>query len=69
MQQRRECREKSGGVLEVVDEGEEAGNVEETREVEEVCEGVGEIDSGGEGSFEIAAGAGAGGTAGAWTVA
>ena len=69
MQQRREWREKSGGVLEGVEEGEEAEDIEEVRETEEVTEDVGEIDANGEGSDEIADGAGIGGAAVVWSVA
>ena len=58
MQQRREWREKSGGVLEEIEAGEAVEDVEEAGEVNEVCEAVGEIDFGGEGSHDIAAGAG-----------
>jgi hypothetical protein len=66
MQQRREWREKSGGVIE---EGEEAEDIEEVREAEEVAEDVGEIDANGEGSHEIAAGAGVAAAAAFWSVA
>jgi hypothetical protein len=41
-------------------------DVEEASEVEEVCEVVGEIDFGGEGSHEIAAGADVAGAAAFW---
>src|ERR1700723_4677906 len=68
MQQRREWREKSGGVLEGVEEGEEVEDIEEVRETEEVTEDVGEIDANGEGSDEIADGAGIGGGSGVWAV-
>jgi hypothetical protein len=69
MQQRREWREKSGGVLEGVEEGEEVEDIEEVRETEEVTEDVGEIDANGEGSHEILAGAGIAAAAAVWTVA
>src|SRR5580704_4347496 len=69
MQQRREWRGKSGGVLGGVEEGEEVEDIEEVRETEEVTEDVGEIDANGEGSDEIADGAGIGGAAVVWSVA
>jgi hypothetical protein len=70
MQQRREWREKSGGVLEGVEEGEEVENAEEVGEVGDGAEDARGIDDGnGESSLEIADGAGIGGAAVAWTVA
>ena len=53
MEQRREWREKSGGVLK---EGEELEDPEEVNE----AEGVGEVGANCEGSHEIAVGAGVG---------
>jgi hypothetical protein len=70
MQQRRECREKSGGVLEEVGEGKGVENVEEVREVGDRTEDPREIDGGnGEGSLEIADGAGVAAAAAFWSVA
>lgn len=63
MQQRREWREKSGGVLK---EGKELEDAEEANEVEDEAEDVGEVCANGEGSHEIAAGAGVGADAVLW---
>ena len=57
MQQRREWREKSGGVLEELETGKAVVDAEGVNEVEDGAEDVGEIDGNGEGSDEIAAGA------------
>jgi hypothetical protein len=57
MEQRREWREKSGGVLK---EGKELEDAEEVNEVEDEAEDVGEAGANCEGSHEIAAGAGVG---------
>jgi hypothetical protein len=67
MQQRREWREKSGGVLE---EGEEAEDIEEVSEVGDGGEDAREIDGGNdEGSFEIADGSGGAAAVAFWSVA
>jgi hypothetical protein len=63
MEQRQEWREKSGGVLE---EAEETGA---ENEVEDAIEDVGEIGADGEGSCELAAGAGVARAAACWAVA
>jgi hypothetical protein len=55
MQQRREWREKSGGVLEAA-AGMEAKDVGEVGEVEDGTEDAGKIGANGESSLEIAAG-------------
>ena len=55
MQQRRECREKSGGVLEGATEGMEAKDVGEVGEVDGGAEDAGKIGANGESSLEIAA--------------
>lgn len=61
MQQRREWREKSGGVLK---ESKELEDAEEVNEVE--AEDVGEVGADCEGSHEIAVGAGVGADAVLW---
>ena len=65
-QQRREWREKSGGVLKA---GKELEEVEEVNEVEDGIEDVGKIGANGEGSHEIAGGTGVATAALVWTVA
>jgi hypothetical protein len=66
MEQRREWREKSGGVL----EGVEIEDVEEVSEVGDGAEDVGKIDDGNsEGSLKIGDGADVAGAAVVWTIA
>jgi hypothetical protein len=60
MEQRREWREKSGGVLK---EGKELEDAEEVSEVEDEAEDVGEVGANCEGSHEIAVAAGVAGDA------
>ena len=60
MQQRRECREKSGGVLEGAAEGMEAKDVGEVGEVEGGVEDAGKIGANVESSLKTAAGAAGG---------
>jgi hypothetical protein len=57
MEQRRQWREKSGGVLK---EGKELEDAEEVNEVEDEAEEVGEVGANCEGSHEIAVGVGVG---------
>ena len=59
MEQRREWREKSGGVLKEGKELEDAEDVNEV-EVEDEAEDVGEVGANCEGSHEIVVGAGVG---------
>jgi len=72
MQQRREWREKSGGVLEGVAEGMEATDVGEVGEAEDGAEDAGKIGASVESSLKIAAGAAGGAGAvlsvGAWLI-
>ena len=63
MEQRREWREKSGGVLK---EGKELEDAEEVNEVEDEAGDAGEVGANCEGSHEIAVGAGVGAIAGFW---